>query len=1028
MKKQTKICALYASLLLLGGCNVGEQKSQPREMCMANLQEAFSMPDKEFRSAPLWVWNTSMTTDDVDRMLSQLKEQGFGGAFVHPRPGLETEYLSEDWFSLWQYSVEKGKELGLDIWIYDENSYPSGFAGGHVPNEMPESYNQGQCLIGAVKETVPDSCYMCLLREGDSFTDITSSINDYRNKKGTYYVYQLGMNTPSTWTGGFPYVDLMVKGVTEKFIDVTMKGYEKTFGKELGTVVKGVFTDEPNINIHSPYSGHYRWTPDLFETFQKRWGYDMRPNWPLLAEENGKWKKLRHDYYATLLQLFIDRWSKPWYEYTESKHLLWTGHYWEHGWPALEEGPDNMAMYAWHQMPAIDMLFNQYNDNSCTAQFGNVRSVKELSSVANQKGRVRTLSETYGGGGWDMSFTDFKRLGDWEFALGVNFMNQHLSHSTITGVRKYDYPPVFTSISPWWEDYHYLNDYFARLSLVLSQGKQQNDWLILEPTTTLWMYARNGEIWNIGNSFQQFITTLEKGQVEYDLGSEDIIKDCGSVRGDCFRIGLGKYHTVILPPGMENLERPTLELLKKFVSNGGRLIAVERPTHIDGEEQPNELENLFAQSMTNADNADKILDLYRQECSMKCLSLQSSDLFHHRRIYDDGQLLFFANASLEKNADASFSLPGKHLYRMDALTGAIYSVQETEGKEVTIDVHLAPAASALYFVSERPVLTTSIQEMEQPLVEGKELISSSEMEIRPIKDNAFNLDFCTLQVDEENYGELYTKEANSRLWSHFGMPDPWESAVQFRHDILDRDTFTTGNIAINYTFNITEQIDLSSLHFIVERPDIWEVSLNGTPLSYTPDTLLDARCGDYHTADGAHMGINTLTLHRKTMSIHAEIAPVMLLGNFSVNPAQKGWEIVAPRTLTLGEWVSQGYPEYPWDIAYRKTYQVADTSKAYTLQLGEWNGTDAQVWVNGKQVGIISFPPYQMNLSSYLTEGENEVEVRIIGSMKNLYGGHYSRDRGVMGPGSWNGVQQQASGSAYDLFDYGLKEDFQITF
>ena len=45
------------------------------------------------------------------------------------------------------------------------------------------------------------------------------------------------------------------------------------------------------------------------------------------------------------------------------------------------DGPDNMAMYAWHQQPAIDMLFNQFAEG-VNAQFGNVRSVRELASVA----------------------------------------------------------------------------------------------------------------------------------------------------------------------------------------------------------------------------------------------------------------------------------------------------------------------------------------------------------------------------------------------------------------------------------------------------------------------------------------------------------------------------------------------------------------------------------------------------------------------------------------------------------------------
>ena len=66
-----------------------------------------------------------------------------------------------------------------------------------------------------------------------------------------------------------------------------------------------------------------------------------------------------------------------------------------------------MAMYAWHQVPAIDILMNEYSE-TVNAQFGNVRAVKELGSVANQMGRTRTLSETYGAGGWDLRFEDMK--------------------------------------------------------------------------------------------------------------------------------------------------------------------------------------------------------------------------------------------------------------------------------------------------------------------------------------------------------------------------------------------------------------------------------------------------------------------------------------------------------------------------------------------------------------------------------------------------------------------------------------------
>lgn len=110
-------------------------------------------------------------------MLKDFKDAGCGGAFIHPRPGMITEYMSDEWHSLYRYAVDKGKEIGLDIWIYDENSYPSGFAGGHVPEEMPESYNQGQGLALTKTDLLPDKTdeyFIILKKEGDKWADITN--------------------------------------------------------------------------------------------------------------------------------------------------------------------------------------------------------------------------------------------------------------------------------------------------------------------------------------------------------------------------------------------------------------------------------------------------------------------------------------------------------------------------------------------------------------------------------------------------------------------------------------------------------------------------------------------------------------------------------------------------------------------------------------------------------------------------------------------------------------------------------------
>lgn len=89
---------------------------------------------------------------------------------------------------------------------------------------------------------------------------------------------------------------LLADGVTGKFMEITMDGYEKTFGGDLKNNVKGIFTDEPEVVS----SGGLRWTPDLFEAFRARYGYDLRDQLPALHEEVGDWKGVRHDYFALL--------------------------------------------------------------------------------------------------------------------------------------------------------------------------------------------------------------------------------------------------------------------------------------------------------------------------------------------------------------------------------------------------------------------------------------------------------------------------------------------------------------------------------------------------------------------------------------------------------------------------------------------------------------------------------------------------------------------------------------------------------
>jgi hypothetical protein len=1023
------------SFFLLNSCreNVINEVSVPD---FASLSSQFKSPSAEYTTAPFFVWNADITKEGIDKYLTDFKNAGSYQVFIHPRPGLITEYLSDKWFELFQHAVEKGKELGMKIWIYDEDSYPSGFGGGHVPEEMPESYNQGQGLKMTRFEVLPDTAeryYLCLKEENGTYTDISNSLSEEKGKNGKYLLFSKTYNKTSDWYGGFSYVDLLFPGVTEKFIEVTMKGYEKYLGPELGKTVPGTFTDEPQIN--SP--GGIRWTPDLFDVFTKQWHYDLKTQLPSLYEELGDWKKVRHNYTQTLLQLFIDRWAKPWFAYCEEKGLIFTGHYWEHEWPNMRPGGDNMAMYAWHQVPAIDMLFNQWDDSTSGAQFGNTRSVKELASAANQTGRERKLSETYGGSGWDLTFADMKRNGDWEYALGVNFMVQHLTYFSLAGARKYDYPPSFDYHEPWWKDYKYLNDHFARLSLALSSGRQINDILILEPTTSSWLYDsyvnRDKRSEEIGQAFQTFVTTLEKSQVEYDLGSENIIKDIGAVSGGKLVVGQAGYSRVIIPPMTENLDMTTFKLLKKFVSHGGTLIAFSVPTLVDGTISKG-LKKLFAKKSVKIIQTDKlnseIISQYFTNNNISFDVKKGASLYHHRRILADGQLIFLANASLKEPVEGSLETQGKDAIEMNTFTGELTGyANQVKGERISLSYSLPPAGSLLLFIPDTKQNNYSLPEK---TLKTDTVKSISTLSVTRNSENALMIDFCDLRIGNEFIKDYNIYYAADTVFKFFGFKNgnPWNTSVQFRTNTVDRDTFgiNTG-FTVTYHFTIKGKPDISGLKAVVERPWLWTVSINGNEIR--PENglwWLDRSFGVFKIGKEIRPGENSLSLKVSPMKINAEIEPVYITGNFSVEPLAKGWLIEpAVSSYTLGSWQNQGLPFYSWGMTYSKEYYIDNADGKWEVSLGKWKGTIAEVTVNGQPGPVIAFPPYIADITGSIRKGRNQVDIKVIGSLRNLLGPHHNNPQaGFVSPWVWRNVKNYPSGKDYRMVDYGLFEDFTL--
>lgn len=1001
----------------------------------AAVKKLFVKPPPQYSTAPLWVWNDQLTEAQVRGTMRDLAGQQVKQVFVHPRPGLMTPYLSPEWFRLWKVALDEAAKLDMLVWIYDENSYPSGFAGGWVPELMPEARGRG--LIFSESKSAPKwaSNTLGVFRldaGGASATkaeDVSGRIKAGESlPDGRYLVATMKRAANSPWNGGRCYVDLLYPGVTEKFLDVTLESYRKAVGGEFGKRIPGSFTDEPELVP----AGGWPWTEDLPQQFERRWGYSLIENLASLNQPVGDWQRVRHNYFQTLLDLFVERWAKPYYDYCASNKLEFTGHYWDHSWPNCVGVPDNMAMSAWQQRPGIDILMNQYAENT-HAQFGNVRACREISSLANQFGR-RTLVELYGAGGWDLRFEDMKRIGDWLEVLGINTLDQHLSYVTIRGARKRDHPQSFSYHEPWWNSYRASAAYFERITAALTQGEQTNHILVLEPTTTAWMYQGDGAKMNaVGDEFFKLLMALEAAQIEYDIGCEDVIARHGTVLGNTLKIGKRSYSVVVLPPLMENVNERTFQLGEEFLQSGGTVMCVgEPPSRVAGAAS-DRLREAVNQTGWLTAQADAVPGLLRRWSGKDGFAIERAAedkgiLFHHRRHITDGQILFLVNTSMEAPSDGSFESGMNGVERWNPDTGAVEAFHfEKTASGVKAGFHLPPSGSLLLFLSQKP--RKSAPTIEETV---SQIAASGPMQVRPLGPNVLTLDYVDATAGGETRTNQYFYAANQFIWKKNGLErNPWDSAVQFQDELIRKTFPATSGLKASYHFTIERDMP-ANLAIVIERPDLYfRITCNGKPIKARPgDWWLDRAFGKLDLTGAAQNGDNVVTIEASPMTMLHELEPAYLLGDFTLRSVTRGFIAEPGHALALGKWNEQGHPFYSQGVAYRQKFDVKSAKGRFTVGLPSWYGSVAKVLVNGKDVGCIASPPWECDVTSAIRSGANAVEVVVIGTLKNTLGPHHGKPRlGSAWPANFQKgpADDPPPGSDYDAVGYGLFEPFTLS-
>lgn len=997
----------------------------------------FKNPSSKFRGAPFWSWNSRLDKDTLKKQIAYFKEMGFGGFHMHPRTGLNTEYLGKEFMECVGTCIEEAKQEGMKAYLYDEDRWPSGFAGGYVTKNpeyrarhlllTPFSYEEHP--VGKIEPNFSTTsfrtgngkllaCYDIVLDENKCLESY-ERIDPKEKARGTRWYAYLETALESPWFNGQTYVDTMNKAAIDEFLRCTHKKYHEEFGEYFGDLVPSIFCDEPQLAFKTTLGFAedkadliLMWTDDFPKTFQKTYGEDILKHLPQLFWElpRNRVSKIRYCYYDHVAERLVTAFADNIRSWCAGHNLKMTGHMVAEGDLNKQTNSvgDVMRAYRGFDLPGVDILRDVLN----------LDAVKCAQSVSHQNGCGGLLSEPYGVTNWDFDFRAHKFQGDWTAALGVTFRALHLSMYSMEGEAKRDYPASLNYQSPWFREYKQIEDHYARINTQMTKGAPVVKVGVINPIETFWLYNGSNESTGLKKEklvedYNHIVDWLLFGAVDFDFISEALLKNqCGKIERQ-LHVGQMGYDTILVP-SCETVRETTWSILSRFMAAGGNVIfAGGAPKYIDAK-AASFPENLNVipfdrDDIINALEKDRTLYLFNRN------GTYTDNLIYSLRQDGCARYLFIAHAKRGYSKDISkpqhikIQLKGNFIPSyMDTLTGKVREMEFTQsGDNTEIPACLYDNDSLLLKLTEGVL---SGKKIHKPETAYRELKLPELVDYQLSEPNVLLLDMAEYALDDEALRPCEEiLRIDKAVRGKLGLPlrmdvlaQPWSvKAPPAKH-----------RIKLRYT--IQSEIDCSGAMFAVEHPENLTIRFNGVKVPTEAD-------GFYVDESIKKISLPTLTKGENVLVIElpfgelTNLEACYLLGEFGVTV--RGTQKVVtplPAKLAFGDVTNQGFAFYGGNI----TYQIPVKWKGrLEITVPQYRGALVGVGLNGQRQGSIIFPPYKYILDTG-EKSENHISLTLFGNRVNTFGTvHYAdeKDSCASLPNSWR------SQGNFWCYEYRLK-------
>ena len=977
---------------------------------MNKLTKQISKHAIEYGSIPFWSWNDKLDPTELRRQIRNMHELEMRGFFMHARGGLVTEYMSDEWFECVEACIDEAKKLGMEAWAYDENGWPSGFAGGKVL-EDPDTH--AVYIYAKQTESFPEKTETLLAIYARDEKGIPFRVCEPIDGCNRYLAIYIGTDSS--------YIDAMREDVVDKFIEFTYVEYKRRLGDKFGKDLPGFFTDEPQ---------YYRWkTPyskKMEKWFFEEYGYSVLDALPALFVDYEGAETYRYDYHRLTNKKFTESFSKRLYDWADENGIMITGHFVEES--SLDGQMmccgDVMPQYLYQHIPGIDYLGRRVRHYVMG---------KQLGSVCAQTGRKKALTESFACCGWDVTPRELKRIAEIQFAGGANLICQHLYPYSIRGPRKRDYPAFYSEHNPWQEDMKEFDRYFNNLGYMLSMGQELADTLVIHPIRSRWLTYQRDPIEKVNSTvnedFEYLLQLLGGGCVGFHLGCEAIMDTAASVEGDRIKVGLCEYKQVIVP-SCDTLNSNTVKLLKEFMAVGGKVYTFKRiPTRIDGRDA-----DLSFLSECEDLSHPHIWQRFDKKKQFRLSGGGHPGVYDNIRIMvrktEYGKLIYITNLSDEEFDYLYLEAKGfMGLGRIDIATLEVAPVQGVKTESgVTVYFTLDAGESAVFceydapeflapniksrkkavpslFDADKTVYTVYLDEkyLEKP----RYITTDTPFKAEPIKNNMLTLDRACVSLDGGEFSELRPIE-------------------RIRDELLS--SRYRGKVTLRFSFEVKDVP--GSLSVITEPFGSDSFAVNGREVKVSENRIIDR---DFALTDISHYcktGENTVDITldyyqrdyvyyvlygsaseslRNCLIFDTDIECVYLMGDFALDmkrenftpdednaftyEPENGIALVNPKdSPNVENIVLDGYPFYAGKVTLSSKYTYKNGDPTVLRLTGRF--ATAHVSVNGKNAGKIILSS-QLDLSDYLSDGENTITVTLINSYRNLLGPHH---RGVAEP------------------------------